>query len=120
MRRLPGVHPPRLHGLGPPPRMVVVPDLVELRAAAVQGADPAVRLVEARTPAADKGGGVAAEGVGQGGLDVGVGVGCGVGGVDACVEEPGEGGECFVPPDDGFEEVEEVLVGGWGGALWKL
>lgn len=98
--------------------VVVVPDLVELGAAVVEGALSSLGLVVPRAAAADKGD--VAEAVGQGGLDVRKRVRGGVGGPDIGRREPGPGGQCLEVGNRRLEELKEVCVLGCLGALYVL
>lgn len=98
--------------------MVVVPDLAELRAAAISRALARVGLVVLGTLAADEG--QDAEAVRQRRLDVRQRVGRAVGGPDGGRGEPAPGGQGSVERDDGLEKVEEVGVLGALGTLCSL
>lgn len=97
--------------------MIVIPDFVELSAAVVERPLAGLGLVVLGATAADEGDGAVSKG--QGILDVGEGVGGGVGRADVGGGEPAPGGEDLVVGDDGLEELEEVvvLVGLWSVAL---
>lgn len=88
--------------------MVVVPHLVELRAAVVTRPLAGLCLVVLGTAAAEVGHDAVL--AAQRGLNVGKRVGGPVGGVDVGGGEPAPGGEGLVVGDDGLEELEEVVV----------
>lgn len=97
--------------------VVVVPHLVELSAAIVERSLAGLGLVVLGATAADEGDGAVS--MGQSSLDVGEGVGGGVGRADVGGRQPAPGREDLVVGDDGLEELEEVvvLVGLWPVAL---
>lgn len=97
------------------PNVVVVPNLVQLGAAIVRRAPARLRLVEPGAAAAHKD--RQAEFPGQRALHIGVRIRRVVGRSYSRIGQPAEGGESALPPDDCFEEVEEVLVLGCLGAL---
>lgn len=96
--------------------MVVVPHLVELRAAVVARPLAGLCLVVLGAAAADVGDDAVA--VGQRGFNVGKRVGGPVGRMDVGVGEPAPGGEGLVVGDDGLEELEEVVVFAGLGTLY--
>ena len=88
--------------------IIVVPDLAELGLAGVLGTLASLGLVVRKAGAANVRDGAVL--LLQSTLDVSKGVGGAVGGLDAGVREPGEGGQVVPVLDDGLEELEEVVV----------
>lgn len=84
--------------------MMVVPDLIDLRAATIHGPFTCFRFVVLGSTASDER--PLAELIGQSVLEVRQRVGRLVGWVDASIGEPLERGEFLLPGDDRLEEVE--------------
>lgn len=108
-------HSQGLVPLGSAIDVVVIPHLVQLRAAVVTRPLAGLCLVVLGTATAEIGNDAVL--AGQRSLNVGKRVGGPVGGVDVGGGEPAPGGEGLVVGDDGLEELKEVVVFAGFGSL---